>query len=596
MNDDIIYIIGKTDLKFPSEISKNSRVVFLEKELEGYVNQFSLIEKFQKNQSYLREKWLKFQGHVFSKLKPYIDNDEDYRYLMSNIFFEASPNKTDTVYLFFKLYILIDYIKVENIKNVYLINVNELITNFFNSNIKSFPFQIKQINIKESKTSSLNFLKETLKKKTIPSLLFSLKKEYQKKKQKIVPKKKQSRRVVLSYYYSGGQTYNKQFKSKYFENVSTLINDSFEWLFLYQGDRLKIQEENKILEANLNSFGFLDAYFSYSDFKIVTKKFLKVKRKLDSILLKNLFVFEGIDYLGLTKNEWLKSISISLIDLLIFEKKISNFFSTNPQIDELIYLLEFQPWEQMLNKVAQEHSVLTKGVIHSIVRPNVMNYYHPKSIHSYLYNPSLIGVNSDFSKSLLLQNGFDQKQLLEIEAHRFNYLKENTTKNTDKEFKLKKTILIITSIIMSETKELLEFFALSNVKFEKVLIKEHPLFPVSSIIKSFAKGFPSYKILKGSVEDAFSYSDIVYTANGSSVLLESVVKNKQTISLISLTSLPIPAVTKATNLYFVKDVDSLKNVLNKLSNNFKNFTSEETIDKHLYIDKELKLWRNFLNK
>ena len=165
MNDDIIYIIGKTDLKFPTEISKNSRVVFLEKELEGYVNQFSLIEKFQKNQSYLREKWLKFQGHVFSKLKPYIDNDEDYRYLMSNIFFEASPNKTDTVYLFFKLYILIDYIKEENIKNVYLINVNELITNFFNSNIKSFPFQIKQINIKESKTSSLNFLKETLKKK-----------------------------------------------------------------------------------------------------------------------------------------------------------------------------------------------------------------------------------------------------------------------------------------------------------------------------------------------------------------------------------------------------------------------------------------------
>ena len=65
-------------------------------------------------------------------------------------------------------------------------------------------------------------------------------------------------------------------------------------------------------------------------------------------------------------------------------------------------------------------------------------------------------MNSDFSKSLLLQNGFDQKQLLEIEAHRFNYLKENTTKNTDKEFKLK-SILIITSIIMSETKELLNF-------------------------------------------------------------------------------------------------------------------------------------------
>ena len=74
---------------------------------------------------------------------------------------------------------------------------------------------------------------------------------------------------------------------------------------------------------------------------------------------------------------------------LIFEKKISNFFSTNPQIDELIYF-RISTMGANTNKVAKEHSVLTKGVIHSIVRPNVMNYYHPKSIHSYLYNPSLI--------------------------------------------------------------------------------------------------------------------------------------------------------------------------------------------------------------
>ena len=52
MNDDIIYMLGVTDLKFLVEISRVSRVVFLEKELEGYVNQFSLIEKL-KNQSYL---------------------------------------------------------------------------------------------------------------------------------------------------------------------------------------------------------------------------------------------------------------------------------------------------------------------------------------------------------------------------------------------------------------------------------------------------------------------------------------------------------------------------------------------------------------
>ena len=306
---------------------------------------------------------------------------------------------------------------------------------------------------------------------------------------------------------------------------------------MYQGNISKINEENKKIEANRETYGFLDAYFSYSDFKYVTKKFLKLRKKLGSLSLNNLFLFEGINYLSLTKNEWIKSISISLIDLLIFEKKISNFFSLNPEINELIYLLEFQPWEQILNKVAKKKQIKTKGVIHSIVRPNVMNFYHSKEINLYLYTPSLIGVNSDFAKSLLLQNGFDRKKLFEIEAHRFNYLKSINFQDKNKKPKTEKTILIITSVIMSETRELLELFALSDVKFDKVFIKEHPLFPVSSIIESSIKNFPPYEIFKDSVQEAFNHSDIVYTANGSSVLLEAVVNNKQTISIISLTSL-----------------------------------------------------------
>ena len=331
MNNSSIYVIGGKDLKFPTEISINSRVVFLDKEDDGYVNRFSLIKKLQENQKFLREKWLDFQSKVFLNLKPYIDKDEDYRYLLCNIFFEASPNKTDVVYLFFKLYILINHINEENIKNVYLVNVDKIISNFFNSNAKNFSFQIKQINIKEYEAFSLNMLKNILKKKKIPSLFYSLKKEYKKKRQKIIPKKKTSRKVVLSYYYSGGHTFNQQFSSKYFQDVSRLINDNYEWLFLYQGNISKINKENKKLEDNLDSYGFLDAYFSYSDFKYVTKKYLKVRKKLGSISLNKLFVFEGIDYLSLTKNEWLKSISIFLIDLLVFEKKISNFFLQIPK-------------------------------------------------------------------------------------------------------------------------------------------------------------------------------------------------------------------------------------------------------------------------
>ena len=57
-----------------------------------------------------------------------------------------------------------------------------------------------------------------------------------------------------------------------------------------------------------------------------------------------------------------------------------------------------------------------------------MNYYHSKIIHPYLFTPSFIGVNSDFSKSLMLQNGFSSDQVIKIEAQRFNYILKNKNK------------------------------------------------------------------------------------------------------------------------------------------------------------------------
>jgi len=342
----------------------------------------------------------------------------------------------------------------------------------------------------------------------------------------------------------------------------------------------------------------LDAYFKISDFQKIIINFFKIKKKLKLIKINDLFTFEGIDYLNLIKSKWLTSMSVSLLDLLIFEKKTLNFFKKNSQINEALYLMEFQPWELIFNKIAKKYNIKTKGVIHSIVRPNVMNYYHSKKIHNYLNMPSYVGVNSDFSKSLMIKNGFTSEQVLKIEAQRFNYLLKNQNKNntTKSILRKRKSILIITSIIPAETREMLEFFALSNIEFEKVYIKEHHLFKVGPIIKSSIKNFPNFEIFNGTVSDAFELSDIVYTANGSSVLLESVVNKKETVSLISLSSLPIPAISKASNLHFAHDVNSLSKILNRLlTKPIDLVATNENID-CLYLNYELPLWQDFLDK
>jgi len=598
MEADKVYIIGGSDARLTNKIKEYSNVIFLDKVQNKFKNQFSLIKEFQENQSDLRVKWLSFQEQVFKKAQTYLDKDEDFSYLLSNNFFEASPNKTNLMYKFFKLNLIFDYVRRENINKVYLYNVPKDIEFFFYTNANRLNLSIVTLKFYKEKQNIIKSFKNWVKKYFISSLFYHLVIEYKKKKKKISPQKSKSKKVVFSYFYPGGQSFEDSFSSKYFEGASNLINAKYNWLFLYVGDFSKLGEQNELIRNNLTSFGFLDAYFKISDFQKIIINFFKIKKKLKLIKINDLFTFEGIDYLNLIKSKWLTSMSVSLLDLLIFEKKTLNFFKKNSQINEALYLMEFQPWELIFNKIAKKYNIKTKGVIHSIVRPNVMNYYHSKKIHNYLNMPSYVGVNSDFSKSLMIKNGFTSEQVLKIEAQRFNYLLKNQNKNntTKSILRKRKSILIITSIIPAETREMLEFFALSNIEFEKVYIKEHHLFKVGPIIKSSIKNFPNFEIFNGTVSDAFELSDIVYTANGSSVLLESVVNKKETVSLISLSSLPIPAISKASNLHFAHDVNSLSKILNRLlTKPIDLVATNENID-CLYLNYELPLWQDFLDK
>ena len=103
MEIDNLYIIGGSECKVQIEINQNSKIVFLDEEQEGYKNKFSVIKSFQEKQDLLREDWLNFQEQVFKKIKQKLDKDEDFYYLLSNLFFESSPNKTNSIYKFFKI-------------------------------------------------------------------------------------------------------------------------------------------------------------------------------------------------------------------------------------------------------------------------------------------------------------------------------------------------------------------------------------------------------------------------------------------------------------------------------------------------------------
>lgn len=591
-----LYIFGGDYVDSSFKFKKNSKVIFFDNQQNIFENQYSVLSTFKENQDLLRDKWILFQDKVFQKIKPTMNNDQDYRYLLSNIFFEASPNKTKSIYQFFKILIIKEFIKKEKIQNIFLVNTSNEIKLFFNDNAKNLSLSVKIINLKEKKLNIFRKAKQIAKQNPITSIIASIINEIKKKKQKIDFKKKnEATKIVVSYYYPGGHSFDNGFKSNYFSDVSALINKKYNWLFLYQGNISKLNHENKLIADLSNSFGFLDSYFTLKDLLIVIKKFIFLRKKFKKINLQTLFIFEELNFSALMKNEWIISISYLLINLLIFEKKFSNFFLLNPKIDEVLYLKEFQPWEQMLNKVTNQFNIKTKGAIHAVVRPNVMNYYHSKNIHPFLYLPYMVGVNSTFSESLLLKNGYKNDQLIKIEAQRYNYLVKKQFKQ-NKIKKISNSILIITSMIPEETIELLTVFSKANLNFDKVYLKDHPVFPVRKLINSLLKGVSSVEILKESLSDALEYSDIIYTANGSSSLLEAVLKKKKTISLISLATLPTPSIKKAQNLYFVEDENSFKSKINLIKSINAKHNSDNSILSDLYLSNDLTLWQNFLTK
>ena len=151
MKIDNLYIIGEDQNKLSVEIAKNSQIVFFDKVQAGFNFQFSLIKKFVDQQHILSEKWINLQEIVFKRLLPFINKDEDYRYLLNNIFFEASNYKTNSVYQFYKLYLITNYIKEKNIKNVFLINLPKEIDEFFKNNSKILKINIKKLLIKKEK-------------------------------------------------------------------------------------------------------------------------------------------------------------------------------------------------------------------------------------------------------------------------------------------------------------------------------------------------------------------------------------------------------------------------------------------------------------
>lgn len=541
-----------------------------------------LLQTFSRNQTCLTSDFLDFQSKLMCNLDSLPKKFKCFDYLFP--LFEASPYKTQSVFQFLKLRIVLDFIEKNNIGAIYLHSLDRSIVEFFRANKKKLNVDFYEIDTVAKHVGLRNFIKKS----PIFSLAFRLGKELS-NIQIILPSEIPGKKVALSYF-PGCEIKNGVVTSKYFGAVSKLFDKEYCWLFLSVGKDAKLRSERSLLErsaknSQLSAPFFLDDFFAITDFLAVSFKFLKFRLGLPINLLSQIFFIEGINYFSLFKNDLDITLADETVKQLIYESKFHNFFRRSA-IKEIIYPLEFQPWELSLNKEAKKFDLVTKAFTHSIVRPNLMNYYYPRSVYDLMPSPSFIGLNSP-----LLKKKFDfcgQKTITKsIEAHRFNYLAEAKPDSNAVE---KNSILIVTSIDPKETENLLRLFSGSSLSFDAVYIKEHPSLPVQDIIERLSF-FPDYVVAQGSISQAFKLSSLVLVANSSSVLLEAVITGKQVVTSFSLLTLPMPAVSdnNVTVVSSAREFDRF--VLEARSS----YPGKHISAPPLFLDKNLTFWQEFLD-
>ena len=94
MKNNHLYIVGGDHSKLLDNIDKDANIIFLDKTDQSFSNHYPLIKIFNEKQNFLRNEWLELQSQVFEKIEPLIKKDEDFNYVLTNLFFEASPYKS----------------------------------------------------------------------------------------------------------------------------------------------------------------------------------------------------------------------------------------------------------------------------------------------------------------------------------------------------------------------------------------------------------------------------------------------------------------------------------------------------------------------
>ena len=304
----------------------------------------------------------------------------------------------------------------------------------------------------------------------------------------------------------------------------------------------------------------------------------------------------GTNLWPLFKGEWRESlIGSTAIRHCLLIASVERFVRLMPKYEQIIYLMENQPWESPFIYSCTKHGQGNLfGVAHSTVRFWDLRYFQHQDEHTAKSqadhpSPHIFVVNGSEAKSLLQENHWlTDNQIVIAEALRYGYLSTLTSTGTNGKSDLPHLVVLGDFLPSANTfllTKLHESQKFTTTKF-RMSLRSHPICKFNSDeTRSFNDSITDVD-LKTLLESA----DVVLTTANSSSAAESVSLGIPTILMVDPESLNYSPFRKTELAQFVTTAEELSSALI----GFNDLVSSQIPD-FFCLDDDYPRWRNLLS-
>tara|TARA_B100001093_G_scaffold420282_1_gene412131 strand:+ start:6426 stop:8267 length:1842 start_codon:yes stop_codon:yes gene_type:complete len=347
-------------------------------------------------------------------------------------------------------------------------------------------------------------------------------------------------------------------------------NMSSNWLYLPSRNfnffstykAFKNLKENK---NDSNIYSSLSSFFKWSVLKKIIKDifFILTKGcKIKESLKKDSHIYWPLIQEDVNRSLFGIEMFSSIYYLCLFEY----IAEITPKKPKIIYLAENQPWEMGLIASFKNKENILIGFAHSTIRYWDLRYFNDSKCYKsddsgFIPRPNYLAVNGVNDMSLMLQSGYPDKDIIEVESLRYLYLNDLVNRDS---ISRNKVLLVLGDFLRADTMFILSF--LKSLEIQEcldgveVVFKPHP----SCHLKSNDLDGINARIEHNKIGDLILQADLVFTGNVSSVAAEAYSLGKKVITARNYKDLDMSPLRGFDDVKFVSDHQSFKSCLKEL--------------------------------